>query len=136
MARKQVKDGVLRGCPTCGTPVEDADLKMRDFRWVNEALPGKVGGMDIDFVVSQLKTKRVLHLELKPPGAPVSMGARMTFAVYVQLGLDAWAVWGPHDDGTVTRMRFNATGQLFDKQTMTQDELAESIASWWAAGEA
>jgi hypothetical protein len=91
--------------------------------------------MDVDFVLSQLKTRRVLHIEMKPPGGPVSMGARMTYKVYVLLGLDAWAVWGPFEDGHVERARFTKRGDLTEVESMSQDELAEDVAAWWAAGE-
>lgn len=133
MARADVKDGVLRGCPVCGTPVEEAALGLRDFRWVNEVLPNHIGGMDVDFVLSQARSQRALHLELKPRGAPLSRGARLTLALYVQLGLDAWVVWDL-GDGQVRRGLVDPRGQVRNIRTMTVTELAEDVAAWWDAG--
>lgn len=134
MARAQVKEGVLRGCPVCGTKVSDVDLGLRDFRWLNEALPGKLGGMDVDFVLSQSKTGRVLHIEMKPPGARISFGARLTYAVYVKDGYDCWAAWGPDSEGNVQRGVFDKAGRVQRVVTMTQDEFSEDVALWWECG--
>lgn len=134
MARAKEVEGKLRGCPTCGTKVAEADLRLRDFSWVNEALPGRLGGMDVDFVLSQYKTKRVLHIEMKPPGAPVSTGARMTYALYVQLGLDAWVAWGPDAEGKVIRGTFDRNGQVEGLRELATEEFAEDVAAWWQCG--
>jgi hypothetical protein len=115
--------------------VKDVNLALRDFRWVNEALPGKVGGQDIDFVLSQAKTGRVLMLEMKPDGAFVSLGARLTFKVFVNMpGIDVWVVWGPDKAGDVARARMDLNGEWDEVDTMSVDCLAEDIAAWWAAG--
>lgn len=137
MARAHVKDGVLRGCPTCGTKVAQADLRLRDFSWVNEALPGRIGGMDIDFVVTQSAARRGLAIEMKPPNALVSRGARMTYRDLIRgdVQWDAWSVWGPDDNGDVQRGQFDRGGRIQNVQTMPLDLLAEEVASWWACGE-
>jgi len=136
MARANVAEGKLRGCPTCGTKVSDVDLALRDFDWVNRALPGKVGGMDLDFVLSQANSGRTLIIEMKPPGAFISMGARLTFKVFVKMGCDVWVVWGPDKDGAVVRARMRTSGDwdVDDVDTMDVDVLAEDIAAWWASG--
>lgn len=139
MARANVEEGKLRGCPTCGTKVSKAKMGLRDFAWVNEALPGRVGGMDIDFCISQVRDKgkkhtRVLMLELKPAGAPISTGARLTFREFARQGYDCWAVWD-EGDGTVVLGKFDRAGRVrVREEPMTQDELATRIAKWWNDG--
>lgn len=135
MARADVENGKLRGCPVCGTKVEKAQLALRDFSWVNESLPGKLGGMDVDFVLSQFKTGRVLHIEMKPTGVPISLGAKMTYAVYRRHGLDAWAVWGPDEYGRVERGYFDTAGKVRSIEQMPVSLFAEEVALWWAAGD-
>lgn len=135
MARAQVTQGKLRGCPTCGTKVSEAELNLRDFSWVNEALPGKVGGMDIDFCISSARTGKTLMLEMKPPGAYISMGARLTFKEFVKKGCDVWVVWGPGEDGNVEVAHVMANGQLTSTYECSQDVLAHTIAVWWDAAQ-
>jgi hypothetical protein len=91
--------------------------------------------MDIDFTLTQAKTDRALMLELKPPGVPVSRGARLTFALFVRLGVDCWPVWGPDDNGNVQVGRFDRAGRVQGVEEMTLADLCESISAWWAAGE-
>jgi hypothetical protein len=133
MARAAVREGVLRGCPTCGTKVADVDIGLRDFRWVNEYLPGKVGGMDIDFMLTQSKTDRVLLLEMKPAGARISVGARLTFQTLIHLGADVMVVWD-QGDGNVDWCWLGAQAELGAIAVCTQDELAARIKTWWEAG--
>lgn len=131
MARAQVKDGALRGCPTCGTKVAQADLRLRDFSWVNEALPGKVGGMDIDFTLSSARTGRTLMLEMKPPGAYVSVGAKLTFKEFVRKGCDVWVVWGPDADDHVEVAHVTKSGNLTSRYRVPLSVLATTVALWW-----
>lgn len=141
MARANQKQGVLRGCPTCGTKVDDADLGLRDFRWVNEALPGKVGGMDVDFLVQQRKSKtnrlpedRFLALELKPKKAAISTGARLTFQGLQEKGFDVWAAWD-QEDGEHVKWAPLEDGQLPGGLIRgTRAELAEAVRDWWDQG--
>lgn len=124
----------LRKCPTCLTPVADATaLGLRDFRWVNEALPGKVGGMDLDFCINQAATERALFLELKPQGARVSTGARLTFALLVKKGFDVWVVW-ELGEGSVRVAHLNERGEEAYAATMSVASLAAAIIEWWEAG--
>lgn len=132
MAREQEDQGLLRGCPTCGTKVKDVDLGLRDYRWVNEALPGRIGGMDIDFTINQARTGRVLLLEFKPAGATLSIGARLTFKLFVQKGCDAWVIWD-HGD-TVEVASIDRDGQLGFIEKMSRKRLADRIRKWWDVG--
>ena len=133
MARAAEKGGLLKTCPTCGTSVGKVNMGLRDFRWVNEALPGRVGGMDLDFCVTQNITGRVIFLELKPGGAPVSRGARLTFALFAGRGDTCWVVWDL-GDGMVERGVFDKAGRVQRRTTMTQEELAEDLGGWWDSG--
>lgn len=132
MSRATQKDGLLRGCPTCGTRVSEADLGLRDYRWVNEALPGKVGGMDLDFCISQARTGRALFLEFKPAGGLVSTGARLTFKLLREKGFEVWVVWDRGDIVDVSPVLLN--GELGKKRILDRAALAEDIRAWWDAG--
>jgi hypothetical protein len=82
----------LRGCPVCGTPIAEADhLGLRDYRWLNDELPGKIAPMDIDFILE--KNERFLIHEYKPKGAPLRQGQRLTLrALKRRAGADIWVV--------------------------------------------
>lgn len=133
MSRSQERDGLLRGCPTCGTKVDDAHLGLRDFRWVNEYLPGRLGMMDIDGCLTQAKTGRVLMMELKPKGAFISTGARLTFQLFVQRGFDVWIVWD-QGDGMVERAKVDKAGTLRRTERMSRNRLARMVQDWWNQG--
>lgn len=81
----------LRGCPTCGTKVTDAEMGLRDYRWVSDALPGRVAPMDLDCVLE--RGGHFLVMEFKPNGAPLPLGQRLTLKALVRLGMDVWVVW-------------------------------------------
>lgn len=133
MARQQVEGGALRECPTCATPVSEAvNLGLRDFSWVNSHLPGKLGFMDVDGMLHQAQTGRILVLELKPRGARISRGARLTFDHLVSIGFDVWYVW---DLGAGLVDVSPATpGGWVTPERLTRDELADDIAGWWEEG--
>lgn len=64
MSREQ--DEKLRACPTCGAR-DHADLGLRDYsRWLFDVLPGRAAATDLDCVVEQHKTGRILAFEFKP----------------------------------------------------------------------
>lgn len=135
--RASEKEGKLRGCPTCGTKVTDAHIGMRDFGWVNEVLPGRLGLMDIDGTLTQASTGRVLMLELKPKGAPISMGARLTFALFVKAGFDVWYVWDQADPTRYQRVKVavaNIDGSPGTIRELTKSRLANLVKGWWEDG--
>jgi hypothetical protein len=132
VARADVPEGKLRGCPVCSTKVAEADLKLRDFSWVNEALPGKVGLMDLDGVLSCAATGKTLILEMKPPGAFVSVGAKLTFRELVRKGCDVWVIWGPDSHGHVELAHVTKGGNLTSRVNLKLAEAAALVAQWWS----
>lgn len=124
----RTKDEALRGCPVCGTPVKDVDLHLRDFQWVNQHLPGKVGMMDIDGALE--RNGWVLHVEMKPGAAPLPLGQRLTFKTYVRLGIDVWVVW-TKSRTLVEVGRMDANGELGEVKRMKVDTLARRIREWF-----
>lgn len=133
MAREQVEQGILRGCPTCGTKVSDVEMGLRDYRWVNDALPGKVGGMDVDFVLNQSRTDRTLIFEFKPKNAYISMGHRLTFRDMVRRGVDVWIAWD-QGDGTVKVGAVDRHGKTPFIEHMPIAKLRTQVRSWWNEG--
>lgn len=110
----------LRGCPTCGTKVTAAQLGLRDFRWLT--LPGKVGPMDIDFLLE--RNLDFLAMEFKPKGVRPGQGQQITFDALGKKGIDLWVVEG---DGPVVKVWWNETAH--DEMTVT--ELAGKVNDWW-----
>jgi hypothetical protein len=134
MARAQVKEGKLRGCPTCGTPVSSVDIGLRDFRWVNEALPGKLGFMDVDGCLTQASTRRVLVMEMKPKGEYISRGARLTYAIFATLPkVEVWYAWD-EGEGWVTMAKANPDGSPGHRRRMRRTTLARKVRAWWDLG--
>lgn len=131
MAREAEYRGTLVGCPTCGSKVDDVELRLRDFRWVNEALPGKCGGMDIDFVLSSAKTGRALMMEMKPPGGFVSTGARLTYREFAKMGVDVWVLRGPNGEGQVQWSILGTDGKESEHATLSLEEMSSEVAKWW-----
>lgn len=124
-------EDVLRTCPTCRAP-NTGQLGLRDFRWVDAALPGRVGGSDIDYFLEQSKTGRMLALELKPPGASLPMGQRLLLKALVRKGIEVWVVWEHGDHVEVGAM--NRDGQLPFVEAMDLEKLAGLVSAWWSAG--
>lgn len=131
--RATEKHGILRGCPTCGTKVSQTALGLRDFQWVNEVLPGKLGLMDLDGCLSQAATGRALFLELKPKGERISIGARLTFALLVRSGFDVWVIWDM-GSGRVKVAECNDSGRTPVVREMTKQRAANLVKAWWEAG--
>lgn len=117
----------------CGTKVDEADIGLRDFAWVNEHLPGKLGLMDIDGTLTQYRTGRVLMLELKPRGEVISEGARLTFALFVQKGFDVWLVWD-EGDGWVEAAELDTNGEPYGTRRIRRSTLARKVLDWWNEG--
>jgi hypothetical protein len=133
MARATEHRGKLIGCPTCGTKVKDIDIGLRDFRWVNEALPGKVGLMDIDGCITQAATGRALMMELKPKDDVVSTGARLTYALFRNLGIEVWLAWD-EGDGWVKVCEMMVDGSWGRARKMRRTTLARHVREWWDEG--
>lgn len=123
---------MLRHCPTCDGPVTK-DLGLRDYSWVNSVLPGRLGGMDIDFCVNQAATGRVLMMEFKPQGVQLSTGAKLTYQLFVRAGFDVWVAW-ENRDGSVTWTGLDEDGNQIQRIDGTREELAQEVLNWWNAG--
>ena len=85
----------------CGTKVAEVNLGLRDYRWVNDLLPGKVAPTDIDFMLE--RKGHVLILEFKPANGFVPKGQAMTFRTLRKMGVEVWVVRG---DGPLVDVDF------------------------------
>jgi hypothetical protein len=135
-----MRDG-LKGCPYCGTPVEEARLGMRDFAWLGNRLQGRVGPADIDFVLQQSRTNRALLLEFKAGHEGLPLGQRLLLRHFVQpAGNTVWVVWVddlhvPWDQvETVGVGAMNVAGNVPLVATMSVADLADAVAEWWEEG--
>lgn len=125
----------LRTCPTCGTPVDEARaIGLRDYRWLSDLLPGRVGPMDIDAVVHQARSGRLLVFEFKAPRESLGLGVRLTLAHLVRAGADVWVTWGPYNDGTYDVGSMDRYGQVVFVQRMELEGLRKRVREWWARG--
>lgn len=137
--RTDVKDGILRGCPVCRTKVDQANLGLRDYRWLEDALPGKAGPTDLDFVLQQASTGRCLVLEYKPPNGSVALGQRIALRHLVQSGFDVWVVREPSsvtDDAKCEVALMDERGDLSPWIPTTVLGLREMVRAWWDGDEA
>jgi hypothetical protein len=116
-----VSNDPLRGCPTCGTPVTDIQLGLRDYRWLGDALPGRVAPMDIDFLLE--RNGNFLIQEYKPEGVRPPVGQARSLRALREAGADVWLVQG---DGPV-EVDFGE-GKTF---RMSVPSLAEEVAVWF-----
>ena len=110
----------LRGCPLCGTKVTEADLGVRDYRWVSEKLPGRVAPMDVDFMLE--RNGKFLIIEFKPEDARVGIGQGRTLRA-----LRKWAdVWVMYGDGPLVDIDWGD-----GKTRLSLDEVADEIVLWF-----
>ena len=116
----------LRTCPTCATPVNEADLGLRDYTWINDHLPGKVGLMDIDGVLE--RKGHVLMLETKPLNGGLPLGQRITLRTFVKMGAWVWVCWGDKDTIHVGPM--DTRGEVPFTEEMNVAELITRITDW------
>jgi hypothetical protein len=115
--------------------VAEGTLGLRDYgAWLSEELPGRVGGSDIDCVVEQSRTGRVLFLEFKPLGKPLPMGQRLLLKTMARKDIDVWVVWeypdGQHMDvGVLTK-----DGEVLFREPVTKKQLGRRVLKWWNLG--
>lgn len=134
MARTEPQH-LLRGCPTCGTKVAEAKLGLRDYSgWLSDVLPGRVSASDIDAVIEQSKTGRVLFLELKPENVQLPVGQRLLLKTMVRKGIDVWVVWEEKDGTHVQAGVMDETGEVRFVQRMTIRQLGMRAKRWWNDG--
>jgi hypothetical protein len=122
----------LRGCPTCLTKVTETQLGLRDYRWLQDALPGRVAPMDVDAMLE--RKGRFLVLEFKPQGAPLPMGQRLTLKALVRLGMDVWVV---HElkGGKVKVGAMDRNGNVPFSDTVTVARLRANVAEWFRSAD-
>lgn len=128
----------LLACPTCGTPASKLDLGLRDYsRWLNNVLPGKLGGTDIDLALHQEASDRVLLVEFKEPNKRLNTGQRLLLRSVLQADkpkFDVWVAWGPYADGSYKVGPMDKAGETPFLQKMTEGELGSKVKGWWYAG--
>ena len=124
----------LLECPTCGTPSSKTDLGLRDYsRWLNPILPGKVGGSDIDLVLHQETSGRILMLEFKEANKRLSIGQRMLLRGMVSKGIDVWVCW-QYSDGTTKVGVMDSVGEVRFTEKMSNENLGVKVRGWWNDG--
>lgn len=134
LARKEaVTQPELLACPTCNTPVSKANLGLRDYsRWLTPILPGKLGGSDLDCVVQQASTNRMLVIEFKEANKRITTGQRLLFKALKQRNVDVWVVW--EYDGYVMAGEMDSTGEVRFLQKLTAAQLGSKVKDWWYSG--
>jgi hypothetical protein len=112
-------------------------MGLRHYARLNASLPGKVGGMDIDWVLEQDATDRILVMEFKPSKARLPHGQQRTLYWFRRHGGDVWVVNDGkfQQDGTVEVAVMEKDG-FFRKWygPMSERDLAGRIAAWWNWG--
>lgn len=122
----------LRGCPLCRTPVADAQLGLRDFKWVADALPGRVAPMDIDSVLE--KNGRILMMEMKPKGMAIPLGQRITLRAFANLKtVDVWVVWEEEGGVWVEVGAMDRHGDIPFVERMRVTKLKNRVTDWFEA---
>jgi hypothetical protein len=135
VAVREVEDR-LRKCPTCLGDLPEEGLGLRDFKWIESALPGRAGASDIDFVLEQSKTGRVLIIEHKPdmPGQ-LPMGQRIMLKRFVRVeGFDVWIAWEEDDHMHVKVGAMDRNGQVPFIERMPVEKFRVRVTEWWQAG--
>lgn len=124
----------LLECPTCKTPVSQVQLGLRDYsRWVNPVLPGKVGGTDVDFMLQQASTDRMLMVEFKEANKRLSVGQRMALTALKARRIDVWVAW-QYSDGSVAVGSLDDNGTVMFTEKMTEAKFAAKVRDWWYEG--
>ena len=124
----------LKSCPACGQSVEGVDIGLRDFSWINDSLPGRVGMMDIDGFIEQSSSGRALVIERKP-NKYLPTGQRLSLRWFANAGATVWIVSEKLlPEGKVEVAPLYKKGEVFGWITLTIEELAAKVNAWWAEG--
>jgi len=103
-------------------------MGLRDYRWVADALPGRIAPMDLDCVLE--RHGRFLVMEFKPEGGPLPMGQRLTLKQLVRKGMDVWVVWElPEEWVQVGSMDRN--GNVLFIEDMRVNRLRRRVSEWF-----
>jgi hypothetical protein len=129
----------LRACPTCATPVSAAKLGMRDYsHWLDGVLPGKVSGSDVDFILDQASTGRVLAIEFKEGNKRLGVGQRLLFKQLLSRGIEVWVAWEYQDANGETEHvlagQFTDSGEVTFMEKLTPAQFASKVKAWWYSG--
>lgn len=129
----RAKEDRLRSCPTCATPLaETTHLGLRDYQWINDKLPGKVGFMDGDAILE--RRGNVLMLETKPDGGYIPLGQKITLKALVRMGIHVWCVW-EKKDGKVEVGAMDRRGEVPFVETMSMVKFVRKITDWYQAAD-
>lgn len=113
----------------------EVDLGLHDYSsWLADYLPGRVSGSDIDCVIEQSKTGRMLFIEFKRKGQLLPVGQRLLLKACVRRTppIDVWVAW--ETDTHVEVGVMDATGEVLLVENMTHKQLGLRIKRWWNAG--
>lgn len=127
----------LRACPTCGTKNKGENAKnlgLRDYSWFSAQLPGRVGASDLDAVVDQRSSGRVLIHEYKPKGVALPLGQRLLLRRFVELGCDVWVIWEDTKTDTVQVGDMSKEGEVLFIEDMSKNQLGAKVKTWWNLG--
>jgi len=125
----------LRGCPTCRTKVDGTLLGLRDYStWLSDALPGKVGASDLDAVLEQSKSGRILIMEFKPLSEGLPTGQTMLLKAFVLKGCEVWVCWEHGDNRHVSVGSMSKDGRVNFIKKMTRTKLKQLVKAWWDDG--
>lgn len=106
-------------------------LGYRDFRFLGDALPGKVAPMDFDFVLE--RNGHMLVVELKPKGVSVGMGQQITYKSFVKASPkhEVWLLQGDQHDDALGFARMNVAGRWVDRRSITEKEFVGMVKEWF-----
>lgn len=106
-------------------------MGLRDYSgWLFDILPGRVAATDLDFVLEQHNTGRVLVLEFKPT-TYVPRGQSLVFDTLTSIGWDVWIVGDKNldkDELVVKKWGKRA-------ETMNLETFRTKVGDWWTDGE-
>jgi len=120
----------LRTCPLCGSAYDAEKLGLRDYSWLTDTIPG---ASDVDFVVEQQSTGRLLAAEFKSEGERLPKGQRLLLKTLVRKGCDVWVCWQLHN-GRIQRYVMNGTGNFGSMVVLTRQQFSKQVHAWWAEG--
>ena len=125
-----MKQPPLRSCPTCGADYDPEKLGLRDYSWLVDEVPG---ASDLDFVLEQKLTGRMLVMEFKSAGESLPLGQRLLLKTLVRKGCDVWVVWQQRR-GRVHRVTMDGAGRLSPVVSLTREQLSAQVLAWWREG--
>lgn len=106
-------------------------MGLRDYRWLEDVLPARVGATDLDCVLEQHSTGRILVLEFKP-NRYVPRGQAILFDGLLAQGFDiAIIIDKDHDDN---KFVYSWWGENEWKETNLAG-IRRLVRTWWNRGD-